>query len=48
MLLVIEEVNVQLCQVNRKLATLELSIQDKDQQTSALKGIDKEITAYTT
>lgn len=48
MLLVIEEVKVQLCQVNRELTTLELALHDKDQQTSTLQEIEKEIATYTT
>lgn len=48
MLIVIEEVKVQLCQVNRELTTLELSIQDKDKQPDTLQKIDSEIATYTT
>lgn len=47
MLIVIEEVKVQLCQVNRELSTLELSIQDKDKQPDTLQNLDSEISTYT-
>lgn len=46
MLIVIEEVKIQLCQVNRELSTLKVPIQDNDAFASALHNIDSEILAY--
>ena len=46
MLIVIEEVKVQLCQVNRELSSFEITTLDDDTQANALQTIDKEILAY--
>lgn len=51
MILVIEEVKIQLCQLNRELASLEISIKDKEVHTpgqpAILQAVETELQNYT-